>query len=156
VRVGVAAVQRDVHFVEQGAQQLRAVLVGGGRLPHLAEVVAEGQDRGPLAIGEGRRAGGLAASQISPGVRVLTQGVFPFGFHAAGDEPVVRVDGPVAASCFGGIVAGLFHPAAVLGQGGIAVFELPGGSQAGLVGGGCQGGEEGLPAGAHVPGAAGR
>ena len=48
----------DVHFVQQGAQQLLAVLVGGGgRVPYLAEVVAEGQDRGPLGRGQGLRAG---------------------------------------------------------------------------------------------------
>ena len=89
--------------------------------------------------------------------------MFPFGFQAAGDEPVVGVDGPVAALGPGGVVAGLLDLAAVLGQGGVvAVFELPGGLQACIQRGGGQrgqeragdGGVDGLPADAHVPGAA--
>ncbi|MGE5289381.1 MAG: hypothetical protein ACM3ML_19710, partial [Micromonosporaceae bacterium] len=89
--------------------------------------------------------------------------MFPFGFQAAGDQPVAGVDGPVAAFGPAGVVAGLLDLAAVLGHGGVvAVFELRGGGQARLQRGGCQGGEEcagdggvdGLSAGAHVPGAA--
>jgi len=45
VRLGVVAAQGDVHLVQQGAQQLLAVLVGGGRgVPDGAEVAAEGED----------------------------------------------------------------------------------------------------------------
>ena len=46
VCVGVVAVHGDVDLVEQAAQQLFAVLVGGGgRRPHAGEVVTERQDR---------------------------------------------------------------------------------------------------------------
>jgi len=56
---GFVAAGGDVHFLQQGAQQLLAVLVGGGgRVPHLAEVVAEGDDRRALGRGEGLRPGG--------------------------------------------------------------------------------------------------
>ena len=59
--------------------------------------------------------------------------VFPFGFQAAGDQPVVRVDGAVAALGPGGLVAGLLDLAAVLVQRGVvAVLDLLGGLQAGL------------------------
>jgi hypothetical protein len=44
VRVRAVAAGGDVDLIEQGTQQLLAVLVGGGRrVPDLAEVVAEGQ-----------------------------------------------------------------------------------------------------------------
>ena len=46
----VVAVDGDVDFVQQGAQQLLAVLVGGGRrVPDGLQVIAEGQDRGAFA-----------------------------------------------------------------------------------------------------------
>src|ERR1019366_625586 len=110
-----------------------------------------------------RGGGGLAAGELGLGVGVLAEGLFPFGFQAAGDQPVVRVDGPVAALGPGRVVAGLLHLAVPLGEGGVvAVFELPGGGQAGLQRGGGErgqecfgdGGVDGLPADVHVPGAA--
>jgi hypothetical protein len=110
-----------------------------------------------------RGACGLAAGQLSLGVGELAERLFPGGFEAAGDQPVVWVDGQVAALGPGRVVAGLLDLALVLGQGGIvAVFELAGGLQAPIQGGGGQrgqerfgdGGVDGLPAGAHVPGTA--
>ena len=164
VRVRVVAADGDVHFLEQGAQQLLAVLVGGGRgVPDGFEVVAEGQDGCPLVRGEGPGAGVLPAGELRLGVGQRPQGAFPSGFQAAGDEPVVRVDGAVAPLGPPGFVAGLLRLAAVLVQHGVVVvLELAGGLQAGVEGGGLQGGEErggdggvdGLPAGVHVPGAA--
>ena len=69
VRVRVVAAGGDVHLLQQGAQQLLAVLIGGGRrVPDLAEVVAEGQDRGPLGRGEGLGPGGLAAGELGFGI----------------------------------------------------------------------------------------
>src|SRR4029453_13454113 len=69
----MVAVHSDVYLVEQGAQQLFAVLVGGGRRgPHLVEVLAEGGDGGALAVGERDGAGLLprgrpgAAARLSP------------------------------------------------------------------------------------------
>ena len=134
MRVRVVAAGGDVHFLQQGAQQLLAVLIGGGRrVPDLAEVVAEGQDRGPLGRGEGLRPGGLAAGELGFSIGELLQGGVPFGFQAAGDQPVVRVDGPVAALGPGGVVAGLLDLTAVLVQRGVvAVLELRGGVQAGV------------------------
>ena len=162
VRVGVVAAGGDVHLLQQGAQQLLAVLIGGGgRVLHLAQVVAQGQDRVPLGRGKGRRPGGLAAGELGFGVGELLQGGVPFGFQAAGDQPVLGVDRAVAALGLDGLVAGLLDLAAVLVQRRVvAVLELLGGVQAGLQRGRLEGGEEclgdggvdGLPAGVHVPG----
>jgi hypothetical protein len=69
----VVTVDSDVDFVQQGAQELLAVFVaGGGRVPDLPEVIAEGEDRrafpgrqrfgpGGLAVGEL----GFSAGQLS-------------------------------------------------------------------------------------------
>ena len=81
--------------------------------------------------GQGPGPGGLAAGQFGFGVGEFPQGLFPFALQAAGDQPVVRVDGPVAALGPAGVVAGLLGLALVLGQRGVvAVFELAGGLQA--------------------------
>ena len=160
----VVAVHADADLVEQGAQQLFAVLVGGGRRrPHRGEVVAEGEDRRFLLRGQGFRARGLAASEFGLGVGQLLQRGVPLGFQAAGDQPVVRVDGPVAALGPAGLVAGLLDLSAPLGERGVvAVLELLGGGQAGLQRGGLQRGQERVGDGgvdrdaadAQVPGAA--
>ena len=85
------------------------------------------------------RTGGLAAGEFGFGVGEVSQRGFPGLFQAAGDEPVFRIDGLVAALRRGRVVAGGFDLAAPLGQGGVvAVFELLGGGQAGL---GCRGGQ---------------
>ena len=160
----VVAVHADVDLLEQGAQQLLAVLVGGGRRrPHPVEVVAEGEDGLLLLRREGFRARGLSAGEFGLGVGQLLQRGVPLGFQAAGDQPVVGVDGPVAALGSAGPVAGLFDLAAPLGQRGVvAVLELLGGGQAGLQRGRRERGQErlgdrGVDRGAtdpQVPGAA--
>jgi hypothetical protein len=124
----VIAVHGDVHLIEQGAQQLLVVLVaGGGGVPDGLQVVAEGQDRGALGGGERGGAGGLAAGQLGLGGGQFGECLFPGGFQASGDQPVVRVDGLVAALGPGRVVAGLLDLAPVLLQGGVvALLELPG------------------------------
>ena len=140
VRAGlvVVAVHADADLVEQGAQQLFAVLVGGGgRRPHPGEVVAEGEDRLLLVRGQGFRARGLAASELVLGVGQLVQRGVPLGFQTPGDQPVVRVDGPVAALGGAGVVAGLLDLSAPLCERGVvAVLEVLRGGQAGLQRGG--------------------
>ena len=76
------------------------------------------------------RAVSRRASSASASASSLQRGL-PFGFQAAGDQPVVRVDGPVAALGPGGVVAGLLDLAALLGQRGVvavlrAAGRLPG------------------------------
>src|SRR5439155_891541 len=100
---GRVAVHGDGDFVDQGAQQLLAVLIGGGRrVPHLAQVLTKGKDRGPLRAGEGGGACLFAAGQLGFGVGPGLPGTFPFGFQAARHEPVFGVDGPVPGAPFAG------------------------------------------------------
>src|SRR6266545_563060 len=54
---------------------------GGGRGPDLAEVPAEGQDRGALGLGERPRFALLSAGEL--GLGDGGQGGVPFGFEAA-------------------------------------------------------------------------
>jgi hypothetical protein len=141
---------------------LRSLSVVVGASHTWLRFVAERQDRRPLAVGEGLGPGGLAAGQLGLGVGELAERVFPLGFQAAGDQPVVGVDGAVAALGPGGVVAGLLGLAAVLVQRRVvAVLDLLGGLQAGAQrhrlesGQECpgDGGVDALPADAHVPGA---
>ena len=130
----MVAVQADGDVLQQGAQQLLAVLVGGGRRrPQSVEVISEGEDGLLLLRREGFRPRGLSAGKFGLGVGQLLQGVVPFAFQGAGNQPVVGVDGPVTALGSAGPVAGLFDLPSPLGQRRIvAVLELPGGGQAGL------------------------
>src|SRR5262249_15439362 len=160
----VVAVDGDVDLVQQGAQQLFAVLVGGGgRVPDGLQIIAEGEDRGALGGGEGCRAGGLAAGELGFGGGQVGERFLPGGFQAAGDQPVAGVDGLVAALGLGGRVAGLLDLAAPLLQGSVVpLLELPGGLQAGAQRHWLQrgqeragdGGVDGHAAGPQVPGAA--
>lgn len=85
--------------------------------------------------GQGLRARGLAVGQLGLSVGEVAERLFPGGFEASGNQPVVRVDGQVAALGSGRVVAGLLDLALVLGQGGIvAVLKLPGGLQARIQG----------------------
>ena len=94
--------------------------------------------------GQGFRARGLAASELVLGVGQLLQRGVPLGFQTPGDQPVVRVDGPVATLGLAGLVAGLLDLAAPLRERGVVtVLELLGGGQAGLQRGGLQRGQEG-------------
>ena len=84
VQVGVVAAGGDVHLLQQGAQQLLAVLVGGGRCrPDLIEILTEGENRLFLLWGKGFWACGLTASEFSLGVGQMLQGVVPFGLDAS-------------------------------------------------------------------------
>src|SRR5919109_136018 len=123
------AVHGDVHLVEQAAQQLFAVLVGGGGCrPHAVEVVTEGEDRLFLLRGQGFRACVFAAGECLLGVGHLLQRGVPLGLQASGDQAVVGVDGPVAALGFAGVVAGLLDlPPPLRERGVVAVLELLGG-----------------------------
>ncbi len=136
-QVGVAGVvvahDGDLHVIDQGPQQLLAVAVGGrGRVPDLVQVVPECADAGAFGVGQGAGAGLLAAGEFGLGGGEFGQCLLPGGLQAAGDEPVVRVDGLVAALGAAGVVTGAFDLAAVLVEGGVVgVFEVFGGGEAG-------------------------
>jgi len=66
---GRVAVHGDGDFVDQGAQQLLAVLAGGGRCcPYLFQVVAQGQDGGAFGGGQGLGPGLLTAGKFGTSV----------------------------------------------------------------------------------------
>jgi hypothetical protein len=91
-------VDGDGDAVEQRMQELLAVLVAGGRRgPDRVQGVAEFKDRCFVGFGERGRAGGPEAGQLGAGVSGCPQRLFPFGFQAAGHQPVLRVDRPAAA-----------------------------------------------------------
>jgi hypothetical protein len=82
----VIAADGDVHFFQQGAQQLLAVLIGGRRgVPDGGEVVAEGEDGGTFVAGQDCGAGCLAAGELGLGGGQSGEGFLPGGFQAAGD-----------------------------------------------------------------------
>ena len=67
--LGVVAVDVDGDFLQQSAQQLLAVLVGGGRCcPYLFQVVARGQDGGAFGGGQGLGPGLLTAGKFGTSV----------------------------------------------------------------------------------------
>jgi hypothetical protein len=67
--LGVVAADVDGDFLQQSAQQLLAVLVGGGRCcPYLFQVVAQGQDGGAFGGGQGLGPGLLTAGKSGTGV----------------------------------------------------------------------------------------
>ena len=83
--------------------------------------------------GQGFRSCCFAAGEFGLGVGEGLQRGVPLGLQSARDQPVVRVDGAVAALGAAGLVAGLLDLAAPLRQRGVvAVLELLGGGQAGL------------------------
>ena len=85
-------------FVDQGAQQLFAVAVGGrGRGPHAAEVAAEREQLLALSVGQRLRALLLAQRELGFGLGELAERVLPVALQAAGDEPVLGLDLAVAA-----------------------------------------------------------
>ncbi len=98
----------DDNVIEEGVQEFLAVAAGGGRRgPQRGQVGGDGKDLGPLAGAEPDGPGGFAAVQLGSGILGGLQRGFPLGLQAAGDQPVLRVDGAVAALGPGGGVAGL-------------------------------------------------
>ena len=76
-----------------------------------------------MFVGEGGRGGGAGAFVVLAGGLQGAQRVVPVGFEAVGDEPVVGVDGQVAATGQVGAVAGAFDVLAAqcVGFGGAGV-----------------------------------
>ena len=95
------------HFLDQAAQQLLAVAVGGrGRRPDAAEVGAERQQLLALVLGERPRALLLAQRELGLGLGELCERVLPVALQAAGDEPVLGLDLAIAALGPLGLVLG--------------------------------------------------
>lgn len=155
------AVNTDLDFFEQCAQQLFAVAVGGRRRrPDTAGIVGEREDRLFLVRCKGFRSLHFAAGEFGFSIGDRLQSDVPFGFQPAGHQAVVRIDSTVTAFGFQRDVAGLFDLASVLVQGGVvAGLELVSGGESGLHRCRCHrgqerlgdGGVDGLPADVHMP-----
>ena len=97
-RLVVIAVDVEDDFLDQAAQQLFAVAVGGGgRGPHAAEVGAERKELLALGVGQGAWPLLLAKRELGFGFGEFLQGAFPVALQAAGDEAVLGLDLVVAA-----------------------------------------------------------
>ena len=142
-----------------------AVLVGGGRPPTTPRRGRRREPGSPVSLAGSGFSGAHASRRASSSSASASccSACVPLGLQAAGDQPVVGVDGPVAALGLAGLVAGLLDLAAPLRERGVvAVLELLGGGQAGLQRGGLQRGQERAgdrgvdrdAADAQVPGAA--
>jgi len=83
---------------QQPGDALAFPLGGGGVVPDGGQVGSELADAGLLRVGE--LAGVLAAGLVAGLLRVAerSQGGVPVGFEGGGDQPVVGVDGQVAAA----------------------------------------------------------
>jgi hypothetical protein len=107
--------ERDV-VDEQPGHAFAFSLGGVGVGPQGGEVGGEGTDAGLVLVAEGSGGGGVALVVVLGGLE-LAQGVVPVGFEAVGHEPVVGIDGQVAAAGEFGAVAGPFDVAAPQGVG---------------------------------------
>ena len=133
-----------IDFLDQAAQQLLAVAVGGRRRgPHAAEVGAERQQLLALCLGERPRALVLAQRELGLGVGELAERVLPVALEAAGDEPVLGLDLAVAALGPLGLVLGALDlQPPLLERGVVVLLERLGGVQRGLHAGGGERGQQ--------------
>ncbi len=99
--------QGDV--VEQQPGDALAFLLGGGGIgPHGGEVAGEGADAGLVLVGQGGVRCGAGPLVVVLGGIEGAEGIVPVGLQRVGDQPVVGVDGQVAAAGELGVVAGAF------------------------------------------------
>src|ERR1700726_1958875 len=90
-------VEGDDDFFEQGAQQFLFVARCSGRgLPDLEQIGAEGKEAVALVDAQRPRSLLFTTCEFSFGRFQFTERFFPFRFEPAGDQPIVRIDSPVA------------------------------------------------------------
>jgi hypothetical protein len=142
---GLVALDLDDDFFEERAQQLLAVARRGrGRLPDGGEIGPEREEAVALCLRDHPRPLPFAALEIGLGGFELPQALFPIAFEAARHQPVVGVDGAIAALGTLRFVTCPLHPEPPLLQGGPAIaFEPLGGGESGGKPGRLQGADEG-------------
>src|SRR4249919_859224 len=102
MRAALLFVEGDDDFLEQGAQQFLFVARCGGRgLPDLEQIGAECEQAAALIGAQRPRSLLFTTCEFSFGRFQFTERFFPFHFEPAGDQPIVRIDGPV--STFGAL-----------------------------------------------------
>jgi hypothetical protein len=101
----LVAVEGDV--VDQHADHAFAFALGScGIVPEPGEVAGECHHLRALLVGEACVAVGACAVVVVLGFGEVAELLVPVGLERVGDEPVVGVDGEVAAAREGGLVAG--------------------------------------------------
>ena len=141
-----ALLARDVedHLLDQAAQKLLAVAVGGRRRgPHAAEVGAEPEQL--LALGRGERAGALvlAKRELGLGGGERCERLLPIALQAAGDEAVLGLDSAVAPlGALRLILGALDLQPPLLERGVVIVLERLGRGERGLHSGGRERGQQ--------------
>jgi len=118
----VGLVQGDV--VDQEADHAFAVALLGVRVgPEGREICCQRTDSVLQIVAEDGRGGSAGAFVVLAGGVQGAERVVPVGFEAVGDQPVVGVDGQIAATCQVGAVAGAFDVSAAqcVGFGGAGV-----------------------------------
>jgi hypothetical protein len=122
LRLAVLAVDVEDHFVDQAAQQLFAVAVGGARRgPDAAEVGAECEQTVAFGVGQDARALLFAEGQLGFGLGQLRERFLPVAFQAAGDQAVFGLDLAVATLGLLGRVSGLLDLQAPVREGCVVV-----------------------------------
>ena len=97
VRVRLLALDCHHDFLEQRAQQLLAIPVGGGgRGPDGVEVLSEREQRVALLARQHERLRVFTTRQFRLGGLELAKSVLPLGFETSGDQTIVGIDGPIA------------------------------------------------------------
>ena len=90
-------VEGDDDFFEQGAQQFLFIARCSGRgLPDLEQIGAEREQAVALVDAQRPRSLLFTTCEFSFGRFQFTERFFPFRFEPAGDQPIVRIDGPVS------------------------------------------------------------
>jgi hypothetical protein len=136
VGLGVSAVDGDIHFFQQGAQQFFAIPVRrGGRLPGAIQIDSESVNAFPLFVRQSRRALMLATRPFAFDGGQLIEPLFPLGFQGSSHEAVLRFHGSVATLGPFRLITGLFDLQTPLRRGAILfgfdhLFSLEGGLQA--------------------------
>ena len=135
-RAALLADHVEDDFLDQCAQQLFAVAVGGRRRgPNTPEVGAEREQSFALGRGEGARA--LVLAQLKLGLRGVKRGqrVLPVAFQTARDEAVLGLDLAVASLRSVGVVSGALDLQAPLRERSVVVGFERFGRHEGSVGG---------------------
>ena len=134
------------HILQQGAEQLLAIAIRGGRRrPHAPQVAAECKQALALAVIQMARLLSLTPLHLGFGVGKFAQPLFPLRLQATRHQPIVGIDGVVSAFGLGCFVTPPLDLQAPLRQSRVTIgFQLFGGGQRGFHAGGLQGGQEGV------------
>src|SRR6266446_486566 len=91
------AIDREKHFLDERSQEL--LLIAWRRrwcIPDRGEIGAEGDKAIAFLWAENTRSLRQSAGELFVRRRQINQALLPLALKPAGDQPVVRIDGPIA------------------------------------------------------------